>query len=146
MENPVQRCPSPDNEIEILRVGLCFSGKSSQLLFESPDGDFDDDHFLALRFRERALPATRIAMATACFWGLPTAISVLMFDDTVLRDLPFLSGIGGLRSGERIDGHGGCSGSFEGSDASVEIGKDFHQFFVKPVTQVFEHAILLQEG
>ena len=40
-----------------------------------------------------ALPATDKAIATACFWGLPAAISVLMFWDTVFRDLPFLSGI-----------------------------------------------------
>lgn len=33
------------------------------------------------------------AMATACFWGLPAAISVLMFALIAFFDLPFFSGI-----------------------------------------------------
>src|SRR5262245_59079490 len=40
----------------------------------------------------RAFPATRSAMATACFWGLPAAISVLMFWLTVALLEPFRSG------------------------------------------------------
>ena len=39
------------------------------------------------------LPALLKAMATACFCGLPAFISVLMFELTVLRDDPFLSGM-----------------------------------------------------
>lgn len=34
-----------------------------------------------------------MAMATAWFFGLPALISVLMFSETVLLDLPFFSGI-----------------------------------------------------
>jgi hypothetical protein len=40
-------------------------------------------------------PAFSSAMATACFCGFPAFISVLMFDEMVLRDDPDLSGIPG---------------------------------------------------
>ena len=38
-------------------------------------------HFLPFGFRD--LPAFDSAIATACFWGLPAFISVLMLADTV---------------------------------------------------------------
>jgi hypothetical protein len=41
----------------------------------------------------RLLPAVFNAMATACFCGLPAAISVLIFDEMVFRDEPFFSGM-----------------------------------------------------
>ena len=41
----------------------------------------------------RLLPALESAMATACFCGLPAALSVRMFALMVFWDLPFLSGI-----------------------------------------------------
>lgn len=43
----------------------------------------------------RALSASDSAIATACFGGLPAAISVLMFSDTTRRPAPFLRGTGG---------------------------------------------------
>ena len=52
-------------------------------------GHFDRLDFLLLLL----LPALLRAMATACFCGLPAFISVLMFELTVLRDEPFLSGM-----------------------------------------------------
>lgn len=39
------------------------------------------------------LPALERAIATACFCGLPAAISVLMFLDTVFLELPVFNGI-----------------------------------------------------
>src|SRR5574341_2029567 len=46
-----------------------------------------------LCFRLRDFPATLYAMAMACFCGLPACISVRIFWEIVLRDLPFRSGI-----------------------------------------------------
>jgi hypothetical protein len=40
-----------------------------------------------------ALPATRSAIATACFCGRPAAFSALMLDEIVARDDPFFSGM-----------------------------------------------------
>jgi len=40
-----------------------------------------------------AFPAFANAIATACFWGLPAFISVLIFAETVLLDLPGFRGI-----------------------------------------------------
>jgi hypothetical protein len=42
------------------------------------------------------------AMATACFWGLPAAISVLMLDETAALDLPLLNGIWNLHGNEYV--------------------------------------------
>lgn len=53
------------------------------------------DHFLDPLDLEagRALPATRRAIATACFGGRPARISVRMFLETAALDRPFTSGI-----------------------------------------------------
>ena len=56
---------------------------------------FDRLDFLLLLL----LPALLRAIATACFCGLPAFISVLMFELTVLRDEPFLSGMGSILRG-----------------------------------------------
>jgi hypothetical protein len=50
----------------------------------------------------RDLPAVFKAMAIACFGGRPAAISVLIFDETVSREEPFLSGIGGHSLSRRL--------------------------------------------
>jgi hypothetical protein len=39
------------------------------------------------------LPALRMAIATACFWGFPAATSVLIFDEIAFFELPLLRGI-----------------------------------------------------
>ena len=57
-----------------------------------------------LRAFPRDLPAFDNAIATACFCGLPAAISVSILVDTVLRLLPVFRGIGGPRVN-----HGLCS-------------------------------------
>src|SRR5262245_24084911 len=50
-----------------------------------------DDYFLPLLLFD--FPAFDNAIATACFGGLPAAISVLMFSLTTFFDLPFFNGI-----------------------------------------------------
>lgn len=50
--------------------------------------NWDAPYFFFLDF-----PATFIAIAMACFWGLPAAISVLMFLEMAFLDLPLESGI-----------------------------------------------------
>jgi hypothetical protein len=50
------------------------------------------------RFDFLLLPDFLRAIATACFCGFPAFISVLMFELIVLRDEPFLSGIGVVHS------------------------------------------------
>ena len=44
------------------------------------------------------LPALDIAIATACFCGLPSLTNVLMLEDTAFSDLPDFSGIINFRS------------------------------------------------
>lgn len=50
-------------------------------------------HFLAFFGLEVGLPAFDMAIATACFWGLPAVISVLMLVLITFGDFPYLSGI-----------------------------------------------------
>jgi hypothetical protein len=54
-----------------------------------------DAHYFFLAF-----PALDRAMATACFWGLPAFISVLMLAETVLAELPRFKGTYKCTSGD----------------------------------------------
>jgi hypothetical protein len=53
----------------------------------------DSYFFVARFFFPFDLRAVESAIATACFGGFPALISVRIFADTVLREVPFLSGI-----------------------------------------------------
>jgi hypothetical protein len=48
--------------------------------------------FLFLAGALRFFPALDRAIAIACFFGLPDAISVLMFSDITFFDFPFFNG------------------------------------------------------
>lgn len=56
----------------------------------------------ATGLRGFGLPAVRMAIATACFCGLPAATSVRMFALTVFGDEPFFSGIATPSKSRRI--------------------------------------------
>jgi len=62
----------------------------------SPDGRFTADAKLLYRlpaFNLFPARATLYAIATACFWGFPAAISVRMFCDIAALPFPLTSGI-----------------------------------------------------
>src|SRR4029078_12975421 len=74
------------------------------------------------RFDLLLLPAFFKAIATACFCGLPSFISVLMFELIVFREEPFLRGIETFSCSVRTDREPSALGSvmLKPSAASVE--------------------------
>jgi len=65
------------------------SVNTRSILFFSVATHFSSPYF----FRLLLLPALLSAIATACFWGLPAFISVLIFVLIVFFEEPFFSGM-----------------------------------------------------